>query len=237
MASIAIPTKIQEVSVTFVGFPSGQVEIFRTFVWELTAGTEPGMISGLRGARREDLGSNLERVVEEALDFKVVAMRAVSAYGRTPFDSGDYAVIKTADGFIVYPTSDVRMLKANHLLKRIVKQEFSFLYEGVPRKAKIQKNFPWGFRGVTAKGLRNFRWDKMAVPPQDTPRPAMTIRVKCESAAGSGKLYLRVKDAYEGHEHFESPSFLREVILFKNQQIISPEAILRRQNHETPPGA
>lgn len=237
MASITIPTKIQEVSVTFVGFPSGQAELFRTFTWELVAGTEPGMISGLRGARREHLGSNLGRLVEEALDFKAVAMRPAKDYGKSPFDSGDYAVIKTADGFIVYPVSDVRRLKANRLLERIVKQEFSFLYEGVPRKAKIQKNFPWGFRGETVKGLRNFRWDKMAVPPQDTPRPAMTIRVKCESAGGSGKLYLRVKEAYEVHEYFETPSFLQEVVLFKNQQIISPEAILRRQNHETPPGA
>lgn len=237
MASIPLPTRVEETSVTFVGFPSGQADLFHTFIWELVAGTEAVMMSGLRGERRDALGSDLTKLVTDALEFQAVAMRATSVYGATPFDSGDYTVVKTSDGFKVYPTSEQRRLKATRLFGRIVYKEFSFLYGGIPRKAETRKILPWGIRGLTKDGLRNFRWDKMAVIPQETPRPPMTIKIKSESAGGSGKLYLWVAEAHGDVKTFEDPSYLKEVILFKTKRIISPDTVLRRQHHETPPGA
>lgn len=233
MASIKVPLKTEETSVTFIGFPSSPTELFRTFVWELAADTAPGMVSGLRGARKTELGDDLRMLVSNALNFRAVCIRDSRAYEATPFETEGYRVLETSSGFKVYPVSERRRLTTARLLGRIVQQDFSFLYEGVSRKAKVKRVFPWGIRGITERGYRNFLFDKMAVPPQTAPCSAVTIKLKCESALGSGKLHIKLEDS----PAYSNPRALSEQILFKNQQIVSPDTVLRRQNHETPPGA
>lgn len=236
MTNISVPRRVEETSVTFIGFPREQSELFRTFVWELVAGTEPAMESGLRGAWRPSLGSNLTELVGLALNFRAVAKRSTKVYGSTPFDFFNFDVIETSGGFTVYPISEPRRLKTASFLGGIVYSEFSFLYGGTPRKVRASKRLPWGLRGLTKDGYRNFRWDKMAVMPVELPNSAFTVKIKSESTGGSGKLYLWAESSAAS----KSPNAfypLREVVLFDKKRIVSPDTVLRRQNHETPPGA
>jgi hypothetical protein len=236
MTSIKLTNEVQETSVTFIGFPGGYSKLFRTFTWELVIGTEPFTVSGLRGARREDLGTDLRKLVENALNFEAIARRPPKEYGETPFDRGNYSIIPTKEGFRLYPTSSPKRLKNICAWGQLWNKRSSFLYEGIPRKAQTKKLFPWGFRGVTEEGYRNFRWDKMALMPSETPRDAMTIKLKSKGAGGSGTIYLWVDEAYDNPEPHDESRYLQEVILFKAKQIVSPEAILRRQIARNPTG-
>jgi hypothetical protein len=76
----------------------------------------------------------------------------------------------------------------------------------------------------------------MALMPSETPRDAMTIKLKSKGAGGSGTIYLWVDEAYDNPEPHDESRYLQEVILFKAKQIVSPEAILRRQIARNPTG-
>lgn len=220
---------MEETSITFTGFPGGYSEIFQTYVWEFVKRTEPFITSGLRGGFVEEFATDLKLLVENSLKFEAVGSRSFRAYGKTPFDRGNYSVIPTTTGFSVYPTSPPKRLKELCSWSELRRKESSFLYEGIPRKAQVKKLLPWGFRGVTEEGYRNFRWDKMALMPRETPRDAMTLKVKSNSLNDDGMIYIWVAEAYENSVVYHETGYLRELILFEGKRIVSPGVILRRQ--------
>jgi hypothetical protein len=236
VGSIKIPQSTEETSVTFVGFSGDESRIFRSFTWELISGIDPPEFHGLRGARRPSFGVSLESLVKESLEFKAIVKRPTRVYGANPFGADNFVVIHEVEGFKVYPTSDPRKLKTTWRLRKLINQRMTFLYEGVLRVAQTRQIFSWGFRGLTYEGYRNFLWEKMALSPSEVMGPKVKVKLKTNRHGGSGFLYLWVDGAGEDGSPAIHGDTLREVIAFRSQRIISPDALLRRQIPQNPTG-